>query len=120
MLFDPTAVNKQIDALLLSVPQGHHVCLTANADLLTKRASAALMVKMGDHLGAFVRVSKTAGGAVESDAGLRVSFLVSQAPEVEDVFTYNELVALFKDRGCGFVGSHINAYKLLNGWDVEL
>jgi hypothetical protein len=116
--FDPAAVNRQLDALLATVPEGQHVCLIANADLMSKKASAALMVKMNTHLGAYVRVSKVAGGAFDADAGLRASFLFG-VPE-EDGFTYNELVAVFRDRKLGWIRSHINAYKLLNGWEVEL
>lgn len=116
--FDPAAVNRQLDALLATVPEGQHVCLIANADLSSKRASAALMVKMNSHFGAYVRVSKAGTGPFDADAGLRASFLFGSTED--DSFTYNELVAVFRDRGLGWVRSYVNAYKLLNGGEVEL
>lgn len=117
-LFDPGTVNRQIDAYLATVPPGKRVLLLGNANLTTKTASAAVMLKVSDSIGAYVRVSKTPGQPVESDAGVKIAFLAG-LPD-EDPFTYAELVALFKDRGFGWIRAHISAYRVLHGGSVEL
>jgi hypothetical protein len=125
-LFDPAAVNRQIDAIVATVPPGKHVTIIGNADLISKRANAAIIFKLNDTVSAYARVGKTVGGPTEADAGFRVNFLFgfpSNDP-IEGMplegFTYNELVAIFKARGFGWFRSHISAYKLLNGGEVEL
>lgn len=118
-LFDPAAVNKQIDAYLATVPPGKRVTILGQADLMSKKASAALIVRPLDHVGAYVRVSKTPGQKVEADAGFTVSFLLDQQFP-DDGFSYPELVEIFRARGWGWIRSHMAAYKLLRGWGVEL
>jgi hypothetical protein len=120
-LFDPAAVNRQIDAIVATVPPGKHVTIIGNADLISQHANAAIIFKLDDTFSAYARVGKSVGQKMEADAGFRVNFLVD-SNSVEDVagFTYNELVAIFKDRGCGWMRSHINAYRLLNGGEVQL
>lgn len=118
-LFDPGAVNRQIDAYLASVPPGKRLALVGNANLNTKTASVALMVRVSDHFGAYVRVGKTVGGQVEADTGFKASFLVESGQPVP-VFSYPELVAVLKDRGLGWIRSHLYAYKLMRGEAVEL
>lgn len=117
-LFDPGTVNRQIDAYLASVPPGKKVLLLGNANLSTKTASAAVMLKVTDSIGAYVRVSKTAGAPVDADAGVKIAFLAG-LPD-EEPFTYAELVAVFKDRGFGWIRSHISAYRVVQGGSVEL
>jgi hypothetical protein len=121
-LFDPGMVNRQIDGYLASVPPGKRVCLLGQANLLSKQASASIVLRVNDSIGAYVRVSKTLGGATEADAGVKIAFLYGGQAEVpaDLTFTYPELVAVFKDRGMGWVRSHISAYKLLHGQEVEL
>lgn len=117
MAFDPGAVNKQLDALLGTVPTGKRGVLILNADLTEKRASGALVFRIKDNVGAYVRVSKTMGGAVTADAGAKVTFLYGSPAED---FNYSELVAVLKDRGFGWIKAHLMAYRLFNGWEVEL
>jgi hypothetical protein len=120
-LFDPAAVNKQLDALLATVPAGKRGTLILNADLPGKRVSGALMFKAkvkGVDAGAYVRVSKTIGAALAADAGAQISFLADLG--AEDEFTYEELVAVLKARGRGWIKAHLDAYRLFNGWEVEL
>jgi len=116
-LFDPVAVNRQIDSFLAAVPNSKRGVLVLNADLVSKQASAALVVKVKDNIGAFVRVSKTFGGALSADAGAKISFLVPQDPEP---FTYSELVAVLKARGWGWASAHLGAWKLLRGKELPL
>lgn len=115
-LFDPNTVNKQIDSYLASVPPGKRLVLIGNANLSTKTASAALMIKVTDNIGAYVRVGKAVGKPTDADAGFKISFLAEPVPE----FTYSEIVAILKDRGLGWVRSHIYAYRLVQGGTVEL
>lgn len=115
-LFDPNTVNRQIDSYLASVPPGKRLVLIGNANLATKTASAALMIKVTDSIGAYVRVGKAVGKATDADAGFKVSFLAEPVP----VFTYAEIVAILKDRGLGWIRSHLYAYKLVQGEAVEL
>lgn len=117
-LFDPAAVNRQIDAIVATVPPGKRVTLIGNADLMSKKASAAIVFKVGDTVSAYARVTKTIGEKTEADAGFKISFLV-ELPE-DDGFSYNELVAIFRARGTGWLKSHLNAYRLLNGGEVVL
>ena len=121
-LFDPAAVNRQIDAIVATVPPGKHVTIIGQADLMSKKANAAIIFKVSDTFSAYARVGKSMGGPTEADAGFRVNFLVGHSVDSSPVagFTYNELVAVFRDRGLGWLRSHINAYKLLNGGTVEL
>lgn len=120
-LFDPVAVSKQIDAIVATVPPGKHVTIVGNVDLMSKRANAAIVFKLNDTASAYARIGKTMGGATEADAGFRINFLYGDPqPLTIDGFTYNELVAIFQARGAGWFRSHINAYKLLNGGEVEL
>lgn len=123
-LFDPGAVNKQIDAYLASVPPGKRLLLIGSADLMSKKASASIVLKVSDSVGAYVRVSKTVGGVTEADAGVKIALLVDMpgqdTPDPEEPFTYAELVAVFKDRGLGWVRSHLYAYRVVNGGTVEL
>jgi hypothetical protein len=122
-LFDPVAVNKQIDSILATVPPGKHLTIVGNADLMSKRANAAIVFKLNDTLSAYARVGKTIGGPTEADAGFRVNFLFG-FPDIDPApvegFTYNELVAIFKGRGKSWLRSHLDAYKILNGGEVEL
>lgn len=117
MAFDPVAVNKQIDVLLAGVPKDKRGMFVVNADLKEKRVSGALLFKVNDNVGGYVRVSKTAGGGIDADAGARVTFLYGD-PGQE--FTYAELVEVFKARGFGWIKAHMTAFKLMNGWAVEL
>lgn len=117
-LFDPVAVNKQIDSMLAMVPAGKRGILVANADLVNKKLSAAVMFKIAGGVGGYVRVSKTVGGATEADAGAHVSFLYGH-PEDTD-FSYEDMVALFKARGQGWIKAHMNAWRLMDGREVEL
>lgn len=121
-LFDPAAVNRQIDAIVATVPPGKHVTLIGQADLMSKKANAAIIFKLNDTFSAYARVGKTVGGPTEADAGFRINFLAGHHvdPSPVEGFGYNELVAVFKDRGFGWLRSHISAYKLLNGGEVEL
>ena len=116
--FDPVAVNKQIDAMLATVPQGKRGMLIAHADLANRKLSAAVLFKITDSVGGYARVSKTVGGGVDADAGVHVSFLYGN-PELDE-FDYAELVALFKARGQGWVRAHINAWRLMDGREVAL
>lgn len=116
-LFDPVAVNRQIDSFLQGVPAGKRGLVVLNADLLSKKASAALVVKVRENLGAYARISKTLGGALEADAGARITFLV---PQEQKLFSYFELVELLKSRGFGWVKAHLGAFKLLRGKDVAI
>jgi hypothetical protein len=122
-LFDPVAVNRQIDTILATVPPGKHVTIVGNADLISKRANAAIVFKLNDTLSAYARVGKTMGAATEADAGFRINFLFG-VPDVDPApvqgFMYNELVAIFRERGMGWLKSRISAYKLLHGGEVRL
>ena len=115
--FDPAAVNKQIDTLLAGVPKDKRGMFVVNADLKEKRVSGALLFKVTDNVGGYVRVSKTAGGGLDADAGARVTFLYG---DPGDEFTYAELVEVLKARGYGWVRAHMTAYRLFNGWEVAL
>lgn len=117
MIFDPVAVNKQLDSMLTTVPPGKRGVLVASGNLVSKQLSAALVFKISDNVGAYARVTKTLGGKTEADAGAKISFLIDQG---SDRFTYNELVAVFRGRGHGWFRSHINAYKILSGKEVRL
>ena len=117
MAFDPAAVNKQIDVLLASVPPGKRVLWVVEGNLQDKRVSGALMAKVTDNIGAYLRINKTAGAPVGADIGIRGSFLYGASG---DEFTYAEVVEVLKARGYGWVRAHLTAYRLFNGWDVEL
>lgn len=119
-LFDPAAVNKQIDQYLATVPPGKKVTILGQVNLVNKNASAALIVRPLDHVGAYIRVGKTPGQALEADAGFSVSFLAAVEHLAEDGFSYSELVEIFRARGWGWIRSHMAAFKILRGWGVEL
>jgi len=121
--FDPVAVNRTIDNMLAAVPQGQRGILVFHGDLQTKKGSAALMFKVTNNIGAFVRVSKVAGQPVDVDAGGHISFLYGaapyDAPELSE-YTYPEVVAVFKARGWGWIKSHLSALRLVTGGEVWL
>ena len=117
-LFDPTAVNKQIDAYISSVPPGKRVVLLGNVNLVSKAAGAAIMLKVSDTVGAYVRVTKLPGQQLDADAGVKVAFLV-RMPE-DETFTFSELVKLLEDRGLGWIAARMGAYRLMRGGHVEL
>jgi hypothetical protein len=116
-LFDPSSVNKQIDAFLSTVPPGKKVILLGQASLREKKGSAALVVRVTDNIGAYARVTKTVGQELEVDGGFKITFLLE---DHDDSFTYSELVEVLKARGKGWIRAHIDAYKILNGQVVEL
>lgn len=116
MIFDPAAVNRQIDSFLATVPEGKKVTILAHADLMQKKVSGGVAIKLFDGASAFARVSKTFGGPTEADAGIRISFLAGPP----DTFSYAELVEVFKARGQGWVKAHMNAWRLFEGKEVEL
>ncbi len=77
-LFDPVAVNRQIDQIAATIPQGKTIALIGHVDVATKKFSLSVAVRKGP-AEAFVRVGKPLGkGAFEADAGIKVSFLVDQ------------------------------------------
>lgn len=117
-LFDPSAVNKQIDAYIASVPPGKRVVLLGNVNLVSKQAGAAIMLKVSDTLSGYIRVTKLPGQHFESDAGIKVAFLAGMPSE--EVFTFSELVKLLEDRGLGWVRARMGAYRLMRGGHVEL
>jgi hypothetical protein len=116
-MFDPAAVNKQIDAVVASVPEGKRVLVLADGALSTKTIRAAIVIRISDNVGGYVRVSKTAGQKLDGDFGVGVSFLVDQG---DDEFTYEEVVALLRGRGFGPVKARWQAYRLFNGQEVAL
>lgn len=117
-LFDPGAVNKQIDAYIASVPPGKRVVLLGNVNLVSKQAGAAIMLKVSDTVSGYIRVTKIPGQRFESDAGVKIAFLAGMPDE--EVFTFSELVKLLEDRGLGWVGARMGAYRLMRGGHVEL
>lgn len=117
-LFDPGAVNKQIDAYISSVPPGKRVVLLGNVNLVSKQAGAAIMLKVSDAVGAYVRVTKIPGQRFESDAGIKIAFLAGMPDD--ETFTFSELVKLLEDRGLGWIGARMGAYRLMRGGHVEL
>lgn len=117
-LFDPGAVNKQIDAYIASVPPGKRVVLLGNVNLVSKQAGAAIMLKVSDTLSGYIRVTKIPGQHIESDAGFKIAFLAGMPDE--EVFTFSELVKLLEDRGLGWVRARMGAYRLMRGGHVEL
>lgn len=117
-LFDPSAVNKAIDAYIATVPPGKRVVLLGNANLVSKVAGAAIMLKVSDTVGAYLRVTKSPGQRIDADAGVKVAFLAG-LPE-EETFTFAELVKLLEDRGLGWIGARMGAYRLMRGGHVEL
>lgn len=123
-LFDPGTVNRQIDAYLASVPANKRVVLLGNANLVTKQLGGAIMLKVDDTVGFYVRVSKAPGQPLESDAGIKIAFLAGLPPpdegDTDDYFTYSELVAVLKDRGFNWLRAHMGAYRLLRGGEIAL
>lgn len=119
-MFDPAAVNKQIDAVVASVPEGKRVLVLADGALNTKTIRAAIVIRISDNVGGYVRVSKTAGQKLDGDFGVGVSFLVDTVETPDDGFTYEEVVALLRDRGFGPVKARWQAYRLFNGQEVAL
>ena len=117
-LFDPGAVNRQIDAYIASVPPGKRVVLLGNINLINRQAGAAIMLKVSDTVSGYIRVTKIPGQSLESDAGVKIAFLAGM-PE-EETFTFSELVKLLEDRGLGWVGARMGAYRLMRGGHVEL
>ena len=117
-LLDPVTVNRQIDAYLASVPAGKRVVLLGQASLVEKKAGATLVVRATDWAGAYLRVSKVSGQKLETEAGFKISLLYDD-PDVLH-FTYPELVEVFRARGFGWVRSHLAAYRLMKGGEVEL
>lgn len=127
-LMDPVAVNKQIDAFLASVPPGKRAVLLGQASLSERRLGASLVVRVTDNIGAYVRVGKTQGQKMDAEAGVKATFLIGPQGSPEklrylmgtDPFTYAEIVDIFRARGFNWVRSHLYAYRLMRGGEVEL
>lgn len=117
-LFDPGAVNRQIDAYIASVPPGKRVVLLGNVNLVSKQAGAAIMLKVSDTVSGYIRVTKLPGQHFESDAGIKITFLAGMPDD--ETFTFSELVKLLEDRGLGWIGARMGAYRLMRGGHVEL
>lgn len=120
--FDPASVSRQIDSMIAAIPPHQRVAIVVSADIPTRKGSAALMIRVGDHFAFVARGSKTMGGGVDGDISARVSFLVgprqfSGAPEE---ITRAEVVSLFRERGNGWLQSHIKAWATLHDFDVYL
>ena len=47
MIFDPTSVNKALDAYIATIPPGKKIVLLANTDFQTRKLSLGAAVKLG-------------------------------------------------------------------------
>ncbi len=120
--FDPASVSRQIDSMIAAIPPHQRVAIVVSADLPTKKGSAALMIRVGDHFAFVARGSKTVGGGVDGDVSARISFLVGprQLSGDQEELTRAEVVSLFRERGNGWLQSHIKTWLALHDFDVYL
>jgi hypothetical protein len=116
-MFDPAAVNKQIDAVVASVPAGKRVLVLADGQLSSKTLRAAIVIRISDNVGGYVRVSKSPGQKLDGDFGVSASFLLDNT---SDEFDYDDVVEVLRGRGFGLFKAHWQAYRLFNGKEVQL
>jgi hypothetical protein len=116
-MFDPAAVNRQIDAVVASVPSGKKVLVIADGQLTSKTLRAAIVIRISDNVGGYVRVSKSPGQKLDGDFGVSASFLLDGD---RDEFDYDEVVELLRDRGFGLFKAHWKAFRLFDGHEVAL
>lgn len=112
-LFDPAAVSRQIDSMLSAIPSGQRGAVVLSADLPTRRGSAALMIKAGDHVAFVARVSKAQGGDLQADASARISFLAGTGGA--SPITRDDVVGLLMARGNTWLQAQIKASVLVSG-----
>lgn len=120
MIFDPTSVNKALDAYIATIPPGKKIVLLANTDFQTRKLSLGAAVKLGDIFTAYAGFTKNPGAAWGGEAGVKAAFLVGAEPPEEFDFDFGDLVDIFEARGYSWLASMWMAIRLRMTGSVEL
>lgn len=122
MIFDPTSVNKALDAYIATIPPGKKIVLLANTDFQTRKLSLGAAVKLNDVFTAYASFTKNPGANWDGDAGVKAAFLVTGAPppETEYEFDFGDIVDIFEDRGYSWPKALWKAVQLRMTGVVEL
>jgi hypothetical protein len=122
-IFDPTTVNRTLDAYLATIPPGKKVVLIANADLQTRKLSLGAAVKLGSVFTAYAGFTKDPGAAWGGDVGVKASFLIltgNPPPGDSYEFDFGDIVDILEARGFSWPVAMWKAIRLRMTGSIEL